>query len=95
MAMKKVTYCNWWGYIVLRIRFRRRCADKGVQYDEIYKAPNRYLYCKSHRAVMTRYGNVWEKKQPVYVSTFCDNTRCDHKGTCANCEHNLDNIETK
>lgn len=93
MTRKRITTCNWWGYIALRIKFRRRCADKEAQYVEKYKAPNRYLYCDRNRAVLIRYGNLWEKKQPVYVSSFCDYTRCDHKGTCANCEHNLDNSE--
>lgn len=89
--MKKITHCNWWGYINLRIRFRRRCANRGHKYVEVYKSPNRYLYCRSHRAVLTRYGNVWEKHQPVYVSVFCDTYRCVFKGTCDKCNHNLDN----
>lgn len=92
--MKKITHCNWWGYITLRIKFRRRCTDRGQQYKEVYKTPNRYLYCKAHRAVLTRYGNIWEKHQPVYVSSFCEKEKCVQKGTCAYCKHNLNKIVT-
>lgn len=89
--MRKITKCNWWGYIALRIVFRRRCANRYAQYIEKYKNTKRFLYCPNHRAVLTRYGNQWEKHQPVYVSSFCDTTRCVFKGTCANCSHNLNN----
>lgn len=87
--MKKITHCNWWGYIKLRINFRRNCQVRGQQYIEKYKAPNRYLYCKAHRAVLTRYGNIWEKQQPVYVSSFCELEKCNVDLLCENCRHNL------
>lgn len=89
--MRKITTCNWWGYINLRLKFRRKCLIRGQRYIEKYKRPNRYLYCKSHRAVLVKYGNNWEIQQPVYVSSFCDTYRCVFKGTCDKCKHNLNN----
>lgn len=89
MSEKQIKTCNWWGYITLRVAFRRRCADRYAQYIEKYKNTKRFLYCPNHRAVLTRYGNVWEKHQPVYVSSFCDIIKCTFKDTCANCKYNL------
>lgn len=91
--MKKKTHYNWWGYINLRVKFLRNCRDNYAEPLNKYKAPNRYLYCLRYRAVIVRYGVIWEKRQPVYVSSFCDTTKCVFKGTCVNCPHNLNNVE--
>ena len=92
--MRKITYCNWLGYVSLRLRFRRRCAIKGVEYVEKYRSPNRYLYCRIYRAVLVRRGFSWQKQLPVYESSFCERKKCGFKGTCAKCMFNLNkNVE--
>lgn len=89
--MRKITYCNWLGYASHRLKFRNICMKNGVGFIEKYKAPNRYLYCRSRRAVLVRRGFSWGKCLPIYMSSFCDATRCVYKGTCAICPHNLNN----
>ena len=88
---KNIIYVNLWGYIQHRVTFLNRCRNKGVGARDYYKRPNRYLYCKPFRAVLTRYGNKWNKKELVYESSFCKFRMCLWKGTCDKCKFNLNN----
>lgn len=91
MNKKSVMYVNLWGYIRHRMAFLNWCLKREAKARDYYKRPNRYLYCKAFRAVLIRFGNKWDKKELVYVSSFCEKEKCVFKGTCDKCKHNLNN----
>lgn len=82
-------YYSFWRYLMLRMSFLNWCRSVNQHHQERYKRPVRTTFCTEHRALIARYGNQWEMKEIVYVSSFCDRKKCDFDGTCAECTHDF------
>lgn len=73
-----------WAYLQRRVNFRLRCRIKKQDYIEKNGWNSWFIYCSTHRAVLTRYRNGI-----VYESSFCGMKKCIFRGTCNNCYQNF------